>query len=221
MLVTMNYLAHLFLAQRNPFSLVGNIMGDFIRDVDITTLPQAVARGVENHKAVDRFTDNHIVLKELKTVFSRRRRFAGIIIDVVFDHFLLKHWEKYTREGRADFIVYCYESLLAMEHIMPPRMRHRMLWMTECDLLTSYAGLDGVGAALNGISARMRFDNHLAGAVEEVVDHYEALEKGFLNFFQELCQHIGRINIETGHGSRRGDTIPVNANAITAASSGW
>ena len=209
--VVMNYLAHLFLAQRNPYSLVGNIMGDFIRDVDITRLPQAVAQGVENHKAVDRFTDSHEVLAELKAGFKQRRRFAGIIIDVVFDHFLIKHWHNYTPEVREDFIVYCYTSLLELNALMPARMRQRMVWMAQQDLLNSYAGLDGVAAALNGISLRMRFENHLAGAIDDVVDQYEALEKGFLRFFGELCQHIVTLNLETGPAYRSSDVSPALA----------
>jgi acyl carrier protein phosphodiesterase len=204
-LVYMNYLAHLFLAQRNAHSLAGNLMGDFIRDVDISKLPQAVARGIDNHKAVDRFTDNHPVLKSLKTGFSRRRRFAGIIIDVVFDHFLIIHWDKYCDDSRQDYIVYCYDNLLAMKHIMPQRMLQRVQWMVQNDLLNSYARLDGVADALNGISLRMRFDNHLRGAIEEVVSHYEALEKGFLEFFRELCHYVAELNIEAAHVAQYGN----------------
>lgn len=200
----MNYLAHLFLAQRNPYSLVGNLMGDFIRDVDINRLPHAIAQGVKNHKAVDRFTDTHEVLVELKAGFTRRRRYAGIIIDVVFDYFLIKHWDHYSREVRADFIAYCYDSLLTLKHTMPQRMRHRMLWMVQQDLLNSYAGLEGIADALNGISMRMRFENQLQGAIEDVVDQYEALENGFLRFFKDLCQHIHQLQIETTNGQAGG-----------------
>jgi len=206
----MNYLAHLFLAQRTPYSLVGNLMGDFIRDVDIGNLPQAVALGVENHKAVDRFTDTHKILAELKTGFTRRRRFAGIIIDVVFDHFLIKHWPQYSNESRTEFIANSYESLLALKHIMPQRMRQRMSWMVQQDLLNSYEDLDGVADALDGISMRMRFENHLSGAIEEVVDLYGALETGFLRFFRELCEHIGQMNIEISHDKNNDNTYENN-----------
>ncbi|MGD8592085.1 MAG: ACP phosphodiesterase [Gammaproteobacteria bacterium] len=193
----MNYLAHLYLAQRNPHSLVGNLMGDFIRGINVSELPPVIARGVQNHKAVDRFTDSHTILRSLKANFStQRRRFAGIIIDVVFDHFLIKHWENYSSENLDDFTAYCYNSLASLHEVMPTRMQQKVDWMIRCDLLNSYAGLNGVSNALNGMSRRIRFENRLAGAIEEVENHYAALEQGFLAFFSQLCAHIRAENIE-------------------------
>lgn len=205
----MNYLAHLYLAQRNPHSLVGNLMGDFLRGVKVRHLPAIIARGVHNHLAVDRYTDSHAALKALKTNFSaERRRFGGIIIDVVFDHFLIKHWQAYSREELAGFTAYCYQCFSALSDLMPPPMRQRVDWIIQCDLLNSYADLQGVAEALNGISRRMRFENRLAGAIDEVTDHYAALEQGFLAFFTQLRAHVRHINIEeaenagghAGHG---------------------
>ena len=193
----MNYLAHLFLAQRTEHSLLGNLMGDFVRDINLNDLPEAAVLGVHNHKLVDRFTDSHVVILELKPLFSdKRRRFAGIIIDVLFDYFLIKHWSSFSNEDLDRFIAYCYRSLASQRHLMPQRMRHKVEWMLQADLLRSYARLDGVNKALNGISSRIRFDNQLAGAVEEIEQHYIELEYAFVPFFSELCAHIANTAIE-------------------------
>ena len=193
----MNYLAHLYLAQRNPHSLVGNLMGDFLRGVKVKDLPQRIARGVHNHLAVDRFTDSHACLKPLKARFSaQRRRFAGIIIDVAFDHFLIKYWRDYSQQSLADFTAYCYWSFTELHDDMPPAMQQKVAWIIQYDLLNSYARLQGVGDALNGISRRIRFENQLAGAIDEVNRHYEALEQGFREFFSPLCEHIRELDIE-------------------------
>jgi len=172
-------------------------MGDFMRGVNVRELPRAIAHGVQNHKAVDRFTDSHDGVRQLKVSFSsQRRRFAGIIIDVVFDHFLIKHWRDYSGDALSDFTAFCYDGLASMRQEMPPRMQQRVDWMIHYDLLNSYAGLKGVSNALNGISQRMRFENRLAGAIEEVENHYVALEQGFLAFFSELCTHVQTASIE-------------------------
>jgi acyl carrier protein phosphodiesterase len=172
-------------------------MGDFIRGVNVDELPQAIARGVQNHKAVDRFTDTHAGLRLVKANFSsQRRRFAGIILDVVFDHFLIKHWHRYSQENLADFTAYCYDCLTGLHHVMPARMQQKVDWMIRYDLLNSYAALNGVSNALNGISRRMRFANRLEGAIDEVETHYAALEQGFLGFFSQLCAQVRAENIE-------------------------
>lgn len=195
----MNYLAHLFLAQRTHYSLLGNLMGDFVRDVRIEALPQEVQLGIKNHKEVDRFTDSHASVKQLKKRFSReRRRFAGIVLDVTFDYFLAKHWAQFSRQGFQEFIDYCYSSLRQQQHLMPARMRNKVNWMISSDLLGTYTTLDGIDRSLNGISARMRFENRLKGAIEEVVMNYHEVEKVFLDFFQELRDYLIIQDIETG-----------------------
>jgi acyl carrier protein phosphodiesterase len=214
----LNYLAHLYLAQRNPHSLVGNLMGDFLRGVKVKDLPQRIACGVHNHLAVDRYTDSHTCLKPLKAMFSaQRRRFAPIIIDVVFDHFLIKHWRDYSQESLADFTDYCYWSFTELRNEMPAAMQQKVAWIIHYDLLNSYARLPGVGNALNGISRRIRFENQLAGAVDEVTRHYEALEKGFREFFPTLCDYIRELEVEATsnveHRSVSSNTVHV-ANQI-------
>ncbi len=168
-----------------------------MRGVSVNELSPAIAEGVQNHKAVDRFTDSHPGVRQLKANFSRqRRRFAGIITDVVFDYFLIKHWQTYSCYTLPEFTAYCYSGLASLHEVMPPRMQQKVDWMIHYDLLGSYASLKGVSNALNGISQRMRFENRLAGAIEEVEEHYAALEQGFLLFFSELCTHIQAANIE-------------------------
>ena len=88
----MNYFAHLVLSQPTIESTVGNLLGDFARGVDQSKLEPAVLAGLKNHRAVDRFTDSHPEISALRQCFSsKRRRFAGIALDVYFDHLLMNH----------------------------------------------------------------------------------------------------------------------------------
>lgn len=192
-------------------------MGDFLRGVKVKNLPPAIARGVHNHLAVDRFTDSHTGLKQLKIHFSaERRRFAGIILDVVFDHYLTKHWKIYSQENIVDFIACCYQSFSDLHHMMPPLMREKVIWMVQHDLLNSYAELNGVANALDGISRRIRFENRLAGAIDEVIDLYELLEQGFLEFFVQLCEHVREIDVEgtadAGRETKSNDSAEITDN---------
>ena len=203
----MNYLAHLYLADRDKFSIIGNLMGDFRRHLKGRTLPEAVMVGIENHRRVDKFTDGHTEVLGLKGCFSRkRRRFAGIILDLAFDHFLAVHWERYSMEPREDFIGYCYSCLWDGMDLMPERMQRTVDYMIREDWLASYRDLSGIDVALNRLSRRIRFDNHLEGAAEEIESNYALIEAGFLAFFPELVKYI---NNGQGHIS----PIPPDMNA--------
>ena len=192
----MNYLAHLHLSARSTHAIVGNLMGDFRKHLTGTALPADVLLGIENHCLVDRFTDSHPIIQELKQVFSsKRRRFAGIILDVAFDHFLSRYWHRFHDQERLDYICYSYGCLERGRHLMPSRMQHVVHYMITEDWLGSYIELVGIGFSLDRISHRIRFKNNLYGAVEEVERHYAELESGFLEFFPQLIDHVNLYHI--------------------------
>jgi acyl carrier protein phosphodiesterase len=187
----MNYLAHLHLADRDRYSITGNLMGDFRRHLNGVKLPVTVRGGIENHQRVDKFTDSHSIVCGLKELFSRRRRrYAGIILDLAFDHFLSVHWDRYSVEPREEFIEYCYSCLADSQELMPERMQKTVNFMIREDWLGSYKQLSGIDIALNRLSRRIRFENQLEGAVEEVKSNYKFIEEGFREFFPSLVYHI-------------------------------
>lgn len=191
----MNYLAHLLLSPRETHAIVGNLMGDFRKHLKSENLPENLLQGIENHCRVDKYTDSHPVIKKLKAVFSKeRRRFAGIILDVSFDHFLSRHWSLFNDENRTDFIQYVYGCLNQSKSVMPAKMQHAMHYMIEQDWLGSYAELTGIERSLNRMSHRIRFKNNLYGAIDEVKENDAVLEQGFLEFFPQLQKHI---NLQT------------------------
>lgn len=187
----MNYLAHLRLSPSDAESMVGNLMGDFRKHLGETALPDRVNWGISNHLRVDKFTDTHPVILDLKCLFSKeRRRFAGIVLDVAFDYFLTCHWQKFSDSDIDLFIDQAHDKIASLSDIMPTRMQYVMSYMIEDQWLRSYATLEGIGYALDRMSTRIRFENKMAGAIEEVENNYQELEEGFLLFFPSLLEHI-------------------------------
>lgn len=201
----MNYLAHLYFAEDTPESRVGNLMADFVRGpVDRQPYNGAVMRGMRSHVAVDRYTDGHDVVRESKALISsRRRRFAGIIVDICYDHFLARNWPRFSDEPLAAFIERTYGSLSAYRGDMPPVLSRVIRHMVRHDWLHGYRETAGIGRALDGLSMRIRRPNTLAGSVEELEANYNEMEEQFLRFFPDLVRHM-----ETGPGQIREGTRP-------------
>jgi len=188
----MNFLAHLYFAEDTPESRVGNLMADFVRGpVDRQPYNGAVMQGMRSHVAVDRFTDGHGVVRESKALISSgRRRFAGIIVDVCYDHFLARNWPNFSDVPLTEFIDRTYGSLRDYRGEMPPVMTRVIRHMVEHDWLRGYHETTGVGRALNGLSMRLRRPNTLAGSVEELEANYGEMEEHFLRFFPDLVRHM-------------------------------
>lgn len=176
-------------------------MGDFTKGVDLTLLPKEVIKGIENHRFIDKFTDSHPQVKQLKFLLSQpRRRFSGVISDVVFDHFLVLHWQQFAQQPFSEFTRHTYLQLLDNLELMPIQMQSVVKRMVDQDWLSSYQQLEITGLALDSIAKRIRFNNNLHGAIDEVEQHYQQYEQAFLKFFPQLIHHVAKQSIESHCG---------------------
>jgi len=187
----MNYLAHVFLSPPNTLVMTGNLMGDFVKGNSFSNLPVEVVQGIHLHRAIDKFTDQHSCVIELKHLLSqKRKRFTGIISDIVFDHFLASKWQMYTNENITNFAERHYHALNENLTVMPNSMQTMVLKMIERNWLARYDCIVTTGLAIDAVSERIRFKNNLAGAIVEVNEHYETYEKAFDVFFPELVDYV-------------------------------
>jgi len=198
----MNYLAHLYLAQPNADSHFGNLLGDFGGHRHTKGLSDTVKKGLENHYLVDRYTDKHVLVKQAKQLFSpHRKRFAGIAVDVLFDHFLIRHWQQFHNDSFEHFKQNSYRLLNVSVADMPHKMQYVVTKITTHDWFSGYINIEGVGFALDNIAKRIRFSNQFQGAIEDIDSHYEEFEEIFLDFFPSLVKHVELENIENNLGS--------------------
>ena len=183
----MNYLAHLFLSHDDEQLVVGNLMGDFVKGNRFEHLPEKVVQGIYQHRAIDKFTDSHLSVIALKQHLSpSRKRFFGIIADVAFDHFLAKHFSEFSSLSLTKFSDKRYQQLTNQFDLMPPQMAQMVTRMINQRWLESYQHLPNIHRALDGIAKRIRFENKLYGAGDEVAQHYQHFEQAFMVFFPQL-----------------------------------
>lgn len=193
----MNYLAHAALAKATHESLVGNLLGDFCKGVALSSLSDPMLAALANHRAVDRFTDTHPLVQQAKKAFSpARRRFAGVALDMLFDHYLIRHWQRFHLQPFDVAKAQLYQHLAHAEPLMPLPMRLTMQKVRQQDWLNAYEHLPGLARALDNVALRIRFENAFTGIIHEITPNYLALEQLFLAFYPALQQHVMTLGLE-------------------------
>jgi acyl carrier protein phosphodiesterase len=191
---SMNYLAHLLLSENHPESRIGNIMGDFVKgnlEQYKTQYSQEIINGIKLHRKVDEFTDTHRIYLKSKRRIVDNRRFSGIIIDVCYDHFLTKHWAMFSDENLDSFVSNIYTELQNNQHILPPNLQQALPRMIAENWLGSYRTPEGVGLAFARIARRLKRENTLGTALDELMNNYSGIESDFLSFFPEVMSYVG------------------------------
>ena len=193
----MNYLAHLFLAKPTADSQFGNLLGDFRRGVDVTSFATDVQRGLKNHYAVDKFTDQHELVKEAKILFHQsRRRYAPVAIDIYFDHLLIKHWYRFCDQPFSSFCSQRFELLETRLPQMPRTMQHSVGHMITHNWFDDYAKEEGIVKAITVVAKRIRFKNDFHKSVDDIASNRAKLESVFLSFLPDLIEHVNEKAIE-------------------------
>jgi acyl carrier protein phosphodiesterase len=182
----MNYLAHLHLGGPAPEQMLGSLYGDFVKGPLAGRFSPQLEAGIRLHRQIDAFTDSHpLVLQALARFPAQRRRYAGIIVDVFFDHCLARHWGDYSRQPLGQFTGEVYR-VLAAEPALPGRLAGIAPHMIADDWLGSYQDFRIIGQVLQGISRRLSRPEGLAGAIHEVQALYEPLSEDFRAFYPLL-----------------------------------
>ncbi len=183
----MNFLAHLYLADRQPDALLGSLMGDFVKGPLQGRFSPDLTRALAQHRKVDAFTDAHPVVRASRARMTpARRRFAGIMVDVFYDHFLALHWEDYAEQPLEAFAREVYALLRTREAMLPERLRRIAPLMVQFDWLGSYRRVEAVHVALDRMGERLKRGNALLGAGAELTANYDGLQADFRAFFPEV-----------------------------------
>lgn len=189
----MNFLAHLLLADHSTEARIGSVLADFTRTSNETLASaygRGIAAGVIQHRLVDSFTDAHPVVNRCAgLLFSSQRHAGRIVVDILFDHYLSTHWERFCSLDRELFIEQCHDALRTVDSSdrrFPERFRLFTRRYVELGVLHSYATIDGVVLALERVGKRVSCENRLAAASDDIERHYDALREGFLSFFPRL-----------------------------------
>ena len=186
----LNHLAHCYLSDNSDLDLVGGMMGDFVKGrLESLDYPQPVLDALRLHRSIDSTTDAHPRVRKSRNRFDPDfRRYAGILTDVFYDHFLARHWTRYHQTPLANFARRVYDALDNHEDLLPERLKLFAVYMRERDLLVNYRELDTIDQSLKGIAARLSRTNPVGSARSQLEKHYDGLESDFHAFFPDIVR---------------------------------
>lgn len=185
----MNHLAHALLSGPDDGLRLGGLMGDFVRGGIDPELPAGVRQGIVLHRAIDVFTDSHEDIRTLRALFeSPYRRYAGIFIDIWFDHLLARDFGSWSDIPLARF---SDDAVLLLDHhddLLPDPLRRFRGYLKAQGLPAAYADRPMIGKVLIGVGMRLKRANPLALGMVEIERLESALDCSFTGFFPQLVE---------------------------------
>lgn len=187
----MNFLAHIYLSGDDREVMIGNFIADFVKGNKKDFYPSKIKFGIELHRSIDDFTDHHPVTTRSKDrLRSKYGKYAGVITDLYYDHFLAANFKDYHSESLQKFSENTYQILNQDINILPEGVKYFLPFMIERNWLLNYATIEGIGKALTGLSKRVSFENKMDESVIDLREKYPLFESDFREFFPELAGFV-------------------------------
>lgn len=197
----MNHLAHVLLAGDDDGLRLGGMLGDFVHGrPDPALLPPRVITGIRLHRAIDVYTDAH---PEVVAARSRLpppyRRYAGILLDMWFDHCLAREFPRWHAQPLPIWSATLRDLLQDHEALLPPALRRFRDYMLLHQLPAGYADREVLARAIAGIGQRLSRANPLDTALPLLLERAAPLQAHFEAFFPPL-QRFAREWVERDAG---------------------
>jgi acyl carrier protein phosphodiesterase len=200
----MNFLAHLCLANGDSGLMLGGMFGDFVRGRRVLrAYPEPVRQGIVLHRYIDKCTDRSAEVKKLRVLFPREfRRYAGIIIDLAYDHELALNWWRYMHGSLERFDLETRDLLRDNAEMVPEKLNRFMHYADRHGLFTAYREVDTILFALAGLGLRLSRPNPLHRVSEIWPELAPEFKHSFKMFFPkiqvEVLEWRQRISTTTG-----------------------
>lgn len=183
----MNFLAHLYLSENNTNIMIGNFIADGIRGNQFTHLSSEIQKGIRLHREIDTFTDAHeIVRKSKRRLHKRYGLYAGVVIDIFYDHYLAKNWSTYSAMPLDLYVDQVYELLQNNFDILPEKTQYMLPFMIEHNWLYNYQFKEGIQRVMNGMNRRTKNRAQMNLALEDLIALDSEFQEDFTAFFEEL-----------------------------------
>lgn len=186
----MNFLAHIYLSGDNDRIKIGNFIADGIHGQPQNFHPEII-KGIMIHRAIDTFTDAHPLFRiGTKRLHKNYHHYAGVIMDIYYDHFLAKNWANYHSTPLEEYSLNFYDMLNRNYDILPERNKNMIPHMVKYNWLLSYASPEGIARTLSQMDHRTRHRSGMTGAINELQEYYTEYEQEFTQFFEEIKLHV-------------------------------
>jgi acyl carrier protein phosphodiesterase len=187
----MNFLAHTYLSGCNEEIIVGNFMGDYVKGKNYLLFPEQVKKGILIHRDIDTFTDMHMITRVSKQrIADRYHKYAGIIIDIFYDHFLASLWQNYSTLPLSEFVNRSYDILKRNYKVLPDAVKRWFPTFLENNWMMAYTTVEGIELVLERMSANTSLPDHSAYAVEVLREYYSIFKEDFIAFFPMIIKFL-------------------------------
>ncbi len=185
----MNYLAHTLISKNHIDYQLGNLLADPLKGKMWNGSSQLHRDGVAMHKAIDVFTDSNIHVAQAKDYLGNGY-LKGVVMDILFDHYITKYWEDFVRVDLEYFIQIFYHQADKHRSALPIAGQQFIKRLIRYDFFHLYRDFTTLKHVFKKFDQRLSASILVKETTSEylpiIKQHNKQIEREFLLFLPEL-----------------------------------
>lgn len=187
----MNFLGHLFFSNDDPALMHANLYGDFVKGRDLSHFPKLIQNGIELHREIDHFIDNHPSVRTMMhELYASLPKVSAVAIDLFYDHVLAIEWTNYRADTLEEFSNNFYQCDPTTLYSFSEQYLYMFMRMKNSDWLSNYKSLQGLEYACKGVSQRINFPNQLKYGRIVYEQNESRIKESFHEFMSDAVPHF-------------------------------
>ena len=183
----MNFLAHILLSGDDKEIQVGNFIGDIVKGNKYENYPAKIKQGILLHRKIDDFTDNNTIVKlSVERLKPKYGRYSAIVVDIFYDYFLLKNWEKYSNQNFDKFVKQFHINILHHYLVIPAKARRIVVSIIANRWFHRYKTKDGIKEVLDKMAKYRNIPDESDFAISVLSEYENEFNLEFNAFFKEI-----------------------------------
>ena len=209
----MNFLAHIYLAGTNEGLIIGNFIADMVKGKSYLNYDEPLQKGILMHRQIDSFTDNHPVFRKTKRrILKEQGPYSGVVVDMLYDHFLAAEWSRFSDEELDAFVCRNYKLMIKNYRKLPERAQYILPFMVRQNWLANYAKLDALTLIFDRMDKRTDYRSGMKTSVKTLQKYYPEIKQDFLAFMPDLIHFVENLKTTTyiqSNLSKKNNQIPL------------
>ena len=187
----MNFLAHLYLSGEPGPLMIGNFIADHVKGKQMERYAPEIQEGIRLHRKIDAFADSHPIVKQSTARFKPcYQRYASVVIDVVYDHFLAKNWNRYSPIPLNTFVSNVHAYLFKRYFTLPNSVKGFLPFLIKSRRLENYQHIWGIERSLSIMSNHSSLPAQSECGIKIMTEQYEEINNEFIAFFEDMFSAI-------------------------------
>lgn len=183
----MNLLAHAYLSQRHPGILLGNMIGDDVKGMQLQLYPPTVRAGIQLHRFIDSFTDTHPFINEAKIIYRKSAGlYGGPLMDITLDYFLANDPGVYSADQWQSFASWAYHSLRAQSSWHVGGFRRYFPYLQKENWFIHYGEPEFIKNALSNLLKRVGLADRQSAVIAAFEQNTAYISDIYQSFFPAL-----------------------------------